>query len=99
INADGTGPAIDISNTPFGGEFDPDWHPLFGTLPLPPTTTTTTAPPIVLPPASFAPATTHPTGTTFNPWQVAVADFNRDGIADLAVASPMGNDPEFKHRR
>ncbi|MCA1683763.1 MAG: FG-GAP-like repeat-containing protein, partial [Actinobacteria bacterium] len=77
------------------GEHLFDWRPLAGSPPPPPTTTTTTIPPSppVEPSATFAPTVTYPTGQ-YNPWHVAVADFNRDGKQDLAVASPFGAHPE-----
>ncbi|MCA1684160.1 MAG: VCBS repeat-containing protein, partial [Actinobacteria bacterium] len=61
--------------------------------PITTTTTTIYRPPPVEPPAAFAPAATYPVGE-YNPWQVAVADFNRDGNQDMAVAEPLGEHPE-----
>ncbi len=94
MNADGSG-KTNITHTAFLIEAQPNWQPIQGPpLPPPPPPPPPTSFPVVEPPATLAPATTYPTGQ-FNPWQVAVADFNRDGIQDLAVATPLSSHPEF----
>ncbi|MCA1684335.1 MAG: FG-GAP-like repeat-containing protein, partial [Actinobacteria bacterium] len=94
MNADGSA-KTNIPPANEWGEGPSDWHPLTGPLPAPIAATTTTIyrPPPVEPPATFAPAATYPVGD-WNPWQVAVADFNRDGNQDMAVAEPLGEHPE-----